>query len=180
MADIVLELPVELRSELKTPLGPVYTDAESLRSDAGSPLAAVGDIVTYHLLSAGRTPDAALVDERTKRSAVESEVREAIEGFDRRVSVANPAGTLSRALVEALRAGIDSDGTTLVDVDGEEDLAALPAVLAVPAGGSVVYGQPDEGMVLVTPDEGTRERARSLLSRMDGESDAVITVAEGR
>ena len=174
MADVLLELPADLRSELKEPLGPIYTDAEALLADAGTPLVAVGDIVTYHLLSAGRVPEVALVDERTKRSAVDPDVTEAIEGFDRRVDVANPPGTLTRALVEALSAGLNHDATTLLDVDGEEDLAALPAVLAVPEGGSVVYGQPDEGMVLVTPDAATRERARSLLERMDGTATTLV------
>ena len=151
MAEAVVELPDSLRGELKEPLGPVYTDAGDLLDDASGPVVAVGDIVTYHLLSAGRVPEVALVDERTKRSAVDPEVTETIEGFDRRVAVENPPGTLTRGLLDALAEAIEADGTTLVDVDGEEDLAALPAVLAVPSGGSVVYGQPDEGMVLVRP-----------------------------
>jgi len=174
VVDVVLELPADLRSELKEPLGFLYTDTGDLLADAGTPLVAVGDIVTYHLLSAGRVPEVALVDERTKRSAVDPEVTDTISGFDRRVDVDNPPGTLTRGLLDALRESVAADGTTLVDVDGEEDLAALPAVLAVPVGGCVVYGQPDEGMVLVEPDEATRERARSLLERMDGETAAVL------
>ena len=170
MADSRLELPADLRGELKEPFGPVYTDTAALLSDAGSPLVAVGDMVTYHLLEAGRVPDVALVDERTERSAVDDEVADRIGGFDRRLSVANPAGTLTRELVTALQEALDTDGTTLIDVDGEEDLAALPAVLAVDENASVVYGQPGEGMVLVTPDGPTRERVRSLLDRMDGET----------
>jgi uncharacterized protein (UPF0218 family) len=167
-----LELPADLRGELKEPFGPVYTDTAALLSDAGSPLVAVGDMVTYHLLEAGRVPDVALVDARTERSAVDDEVTETItgSGFDERVTVTNPAGTLTRELVAALRDGLDTDGTTLIDVDGEEDLAALPAVLAVEERASVVYGQPGEGMVLVTADGPTRERVRSLLERMDGET----------
>ncbi|MBX0322649.1 GTP-dependent dephospho-CoA kinase family protein [Halomicroarcula sp. F13] len=176
MSDVVLELPDGLRADLKEPMGRLYTDPAALLADAGDPIVAVGDIVTYHLLEAGRVPDVALVDERTKRSAVDAEVAAAIEGFDRRVDVANPAATLTRALLTALREGLDSGATTLLDVDGEEDLAALPAVLAVPESGSVVYGQPDEGMVLVTPDEATRERVRSLLDRMDGDTEAALDV----
>ncbi|MDS0278852.1 GTP-dependent dephospho-CoA kinase family protein [Halomicroarcula sp. S1AR25-4] len=174
MSDVVLKLPDALRADLKEPMGRLYTDSAALLADAGDPLVAVGDIVTYHLLEAGRVPDVALVDERTKRSAVDAAVSAAIEGFDRRVSVSNPAATLTRALLVAMRDALDGDGTTLVDVDGEEDLAALPAVLAIPDGGSVVYGQPDEGMVLVMPDDATRERVRSLLDRMDGDTEAAL------
>ena len=155
-------------------MGAIYTDPAALLADAGEPLVAVGDMVTYHLLEAGRVPDLALVDEQTKRSAVDDAVADAITGFDRTIGVDNPAGTLTRELLDAMRAGLDSDATTLVDVDGEEDLAALPAVLVVSTDASVVYGQPDEGMVLVTPDAVVRERVRLLLEQMDGDSDAVF------
>ena len=179
MSDVVLELPSGLRGELKEPLGRIYTDTAALLSDAGDPIIAVGDIVTYHLIEAGRTPDVALVDERTKRSAVDRDVSAAIGGFDRKRSVVNPAATLTAALLDALRDGIDSTETTLLDVDGEEDLAALPAVLAAPAGASVVYGQPDEGMVLVDCDNASRERARDLLERMDGDAGRAFEMLSG-
>lgn len=179
MTTVLLELPTELRDELKEPFGSLYTDAAELLAAAGTPLITVGDMVTYHVLEAGRTPDVALVDERTKRTAVDDDVTAKIGGFDRRITVENPPGTVTRALLDALVAGIDAEETTLIDVDGEEDLAALPAVLAAPATGSVVYGQPDEGMVLVTPDEPTKTRVRSLVDRMDGEPARVLSIIDG-
>ncbi|MFB6224466.1 MAG: GTP-dependent dephospho-CoA kinase family protein [Haloarcula sp.] len=179
MSDVVLELPSELRHELKEPLGPIYTDTAALLAGAGSPLVAVGDIVTYHLIEAGRTPDLALIDERTKRSAVDEDVSTTIGGFGRKLSVDNPPATLTAALIEALRDGINSEETTLVDVDGEEDLATLPAVLAAPVGASVVYGQPDEGMVLVACDDAARNRAQSLLEQMDGNPERAFKLLSG-
>ena len=176
MADVLLALPDALRSELKEPMGRIYTDTAALLDVASDPLVAVGDMVTYHLLAAGRIPDLALVDEKTKRSAVDDSVADAIAGFDRTIEVDNPAGTLTRGLLDAMCEGLDSDATTLVDVEGEEDLAALPVVLMVPETASVVYGQPDEGMVLVTPGPESRERVRSILERMDGDSDVVFDV----
>jgi len=175
----LLELPRALRSELKEPLGPIYTDAETLLSEASEPLVTVGDIVTYHVLAADVTPAVALVDERTERSAVAEDVREAVLGnggvaFDRTVTVDNPAGTLTLGMLEALVEAVRGGESTVVVVDGEEDLAALPAILAAPEGASVVYGQPGEGMVLVTVDDAARERARSLLARMDGDSERVF------
>jgi uncharacterized protein (UPF0218 family) len=167
----VVELPQSLRAELKEPLGPVFTDAEALLDRAGAPLVAVGDVVTYHLLAAGRVPDVALVDGRTERSAVDDEIRDGIGGFDREVRVANPPATLTDELLEALTGGLDSGETTLLVVDGEEDLATLPAVVAATRGSAVVYGQPGEGMVLVTVDRRAADRARELLARMDGDTD---------
>lgn len=170
---VLLKLPEELRSELKAPMGPIYTDVESLLADAGTPLITVGDMVTYHVLSAGCVPDVAVIDDRTERSAVDPAVADAIEGFDHRLTATNPAETITRELLDALSSGLDADGTTLIEVDGEEDLAALPAVLGAPEHASIVYGQPGEGMVLSTPDSATRELVRSILDRMDGNWDAV-------
>jgi len=146
--EVLLRLPEAARSEFKDPMGPVYTDAADLLAEAGDPLVAVGDVVTYHLLEAGRPPDVAVVDGITQRGAVEATIRErVVEGAP---DVSNPAATLTADLLGAIRRGLDDPGPTTIVVDGEEDLATLPAILAVPDGASVVYGQPGEGMVLVT------------------------------
>lgn len=174
MAEIVLELQKELRSELKEPLGPIYTSTPTLLADAGRPLIAIGDVVTHHLIEAGQSPAVAMVDERTERSAVSEEIAESInsfEGFETVEEISNPAGTLSAELLSALRAAIEREGPTLLDVEGEEDLAALPAVLLAADGASVIYGQPGEGMVLATVDAETRERSRDILSQMNGDTD---------
>lgn len=178
MTGVVVELQTELRGELKEPMGAVYTDTATLLAEAGDLVFAVGDMVTYHLLKADRTPDLALVDEKTERDAVDDDVTEAIGGFDREVTVANPAATLTKQLLTELREGIDRAGeeSTLITVDGEEDLAVLPVVVAAPAGSSVVYGQPGEGMVLVDVDRAAVDRARDLLSRMNGDTERLWTV----
>lgn len=168
-ADVVLTLQYELRSELKEPMGPIYTDTEALLADAGDPIVAVGDVVTYHLLEADRRPDVALVDGKTKREAVEAAVWAAIDGFDHRIEVANPQGTLSADLLTELRAALERDGSTVLVIEGEEDLAALPVLAAAPDGASLVYGQPDKGMVLAAVTQEARERALSLLERMEGD-----------
>jgi uncharacterized protein (UPF0218 family) len=176
MADVVVELPEDLRGELKEPLGPVYTDAGLLLGDATEPIIAVGDIVAYHLLEAGHQPAVALVDGRTKRERVAPEVLEAVDGFDHQLEVDNPPATLTDELLAALEESIYRPGTVVVTVVGEEDLAALPAVLVAPDGASVVYGQPDEGMVLAAVDEGLRVDCRELLERMDGDFDRLAAI----
>ena len=179
MAEAVVELPDSLRGELKEPLGPVYTDAGDLLDDASGPVVAVGDIVTYHLLSAGHSPAVALVDGKTERERVEREVLDAIDGFDHRLEVENPPATLTDDLLSALVDGLDRSGSVVVTVRGEEDLAALPAVLTAPDGAAVVYGQPGEGMVLATVDGALRARCRELLERMDGDYEQLADVLAG-
>ena len=179
MAEAVVELPDSLRGELKEPLGPVYTDAGDLLDDASSPVVAVGDIVTYHLLSAGHPPAVALVDGKTERERVDREIFDAIDGFDHRLEVENPPATLTDDLLSALVDGLDRSGSVVVTVRGEEDLAALPAVLTAPDGASVVYGQPGEGMVLATVDGALRARCRELLERMDGDHERLAGILAG-
>ncbi|MFO7927151.1 MAG: GTP-dependent dephospho-CoA kinase family protein [Halobacteriota archaeon] len=173
MPTILAKLPVEMRDDLKAPLGTIYTETDELLADAGDPIVAVGDIVTYHLLEADRRPDVAIVDGKTKRERVEREVLNAIDGFDDRIDVVNPQSTITDDLLEALASALDRSTSTVIVVDGEEDLAAIPAVLAVPEGGSIVYGQPDEGMVLVPITDETRTRCRNLLERMESDYERI-------
>lgn len=174
VSEVIADLPETLRSELKEPFGPIFTDTDALLDVAGSPLLCVGDVVTHHIIEAGHTPAVALVDERTERSAVDDEIAAtlaAFDGFDRTVQVSNPAATLTTTLLAELTAAIEraDDTTTLIEVDGEEDLATLPAVVVAPDEASIVYGQPGEGMVHVSVDDIARTECRNLLVRMDGD-----------
>lgn len=180
---VLLTVPQALREALREPLGPVYRDVSALLADITGPIAAVGDIVTYHLLEADRRPALALVDERTERSAVDAAVRESVvpngpehprAWFDRRLEATNPAGTITRELLAAIEAGLaSSEECVLVRVDGEEDLATLPAVAVAPDDWTVVYGQPGVGMVAAPVDDRTRAIVTALLDRMDGDPAAV-------
>jgi uncharacterized protein (UPF0218 family) len=178
-----LRLPDDLREAFKEPMGRVYTDPADLLRDAKAsgdgPLVAVGDVVTYHLGKASRTPGVAFIDGKTEREAVSETIREALAESDgERVTVENPPATLTDALLRTLGDALDADTPTVVYVEGEEDLATLPAIVAAPLGASVVYGQPNRGMVHVPVTEETKADARDLLVRMDGDTDAVLDLLE--
>jgi len=168
----LVRLPDELRSSFKDPFGPVYTDPEALLANAGHPVIAVGDIVTYHLESANARPHVVLIDGRTKREAVDETIREALGEGDVRVS--NPPATLTVDLLTALVTAIEDDQPSRIVVDGEEDLAAIPAVLAAPTGATVVYGQPDEGMVAVSVTAERKREFRDFLARMYGDHERAL------
>jgi uncharacterized protein (UPF0218 family) len=185
----VLTLPAALRSELKDPLGEVFTDPAALLSaaDTHSPdathstLISVGDVVTARLLEADRQPDVAAIDGRTEREPIDDEIDAILDGLTgRRVRVENESATLSESLLTALRDGIrgEHDEPVTISVDGEEDLAALPAIVLADTGSSVVYGQPGEGMVHVAVDDAVTETARDLLARFDGDTDAALTLLD--
>lgn len=169
-AEPLLSLPPELRSALKDPMGPIETDAETLLERVDGPLIAVGDVVTYHFLEADRQPDVAVVDGRTKRREVDEEIRETVTS-GASLEVTNPPADVTAALVRALLDALAAEKPTTILVEGEEDLAVLPAIVAAPDGATVVYGQPDEGMVRVRVTEEIRAEIRSLLEEFDGDYD---------
>jgi len=79
MAEVVVELQDSLRVELKEPAGPIFTDVDALLAEAGHPLVTVGDVVSYHVVEAGETPDIALLDDHTERTAVDETIAETLE-----------------------------------------------------------------------------------------------------
>lgn len=175
----MLTLPESLRSAFKQPLGPVYTKTDELLAAADATAAeynrdrlivAIGDVVTYHLRVAGVDPAVAIIDGKTKREAVGEDIARVLDGNAERIAVENPAAAISPEAIDALRDALSADDPTVIYVTGEEDLLTLPAILAAPLGASIVYGQPDEGMVLVAVTETAQNEARELFSQLDGDT----------
>lgn len=172
----ILRLPEELRSELKPPLGRLFRgrgqECVAPMQDLLKPapkVIAVGDVTTFCLLtSAGRKPEICIVDHKTKRMPVPDHVQQGISEVDEyeTIEVENPAATLTEELIEVIKDHIDRDARVKIVVDGEEDLATLPAILYAPIGSVVVYGQPNEGSVAVVVTMERKGYARSIMDSM--------------
>jgi len=164
---VVARLPETERDAFKDPLGKVFESAESLLQNAETPIIAVGDVVLAHLGKAGCAPAVSVIDGRTQRGELDEWVREARPKSADERRVENPAGTITAELVEAIETGLESDEPTRIVVNGEEDLAVLPAILLAPPGATIVYGQPGEGMVAVPVEGAVKATARGLLERLE-------------
>ncbi|AOW81081.1 hypothetical protein HTSR_1917 [Halodesulfurarchaeum formicicum] len=171
MPTVVARLPAAKRHHFTEPLGPLFTDTESLLEAAGEPIVAIGDVVTAHLGAAGCQPTLSVVDGRTERGPIPEWVQTDRPAAAIERPVENPAGTITAELVDAIEAGLDTSEPTRVVVEGEEDLAVLPAVLLAPTGATVVYGQPGEGMIAAAVDGPTRARCRDRLDLLDHEAE---------
>ncbi len=84
------------------------------------------------------------------------------------VHAANAAGEISAEFAKVFRQ-VASDSMTqhtqsVIKVDGEEDLAAVVAVLTLPLGSSVYYGQPHQGMVEVMITEEIKDGFWEVLT----------------
>ena len=157
----MLVLPGEHRRLFKEPYGELYSSVDDiLPLIAGKVVYTVGDVVTHNLLKKGVPPAVAVVDGCTMRAPCSR--MPAVHGMCIRVK--NPAGTITDELTQALTHAIQNPPSTVI-VDGEEDLAVIPLVLAAPDGAIVLYGQPRKGVVLRAVDSGARRTAQRLLAR---------------
>lgn len=106
----------------------------------------VGDVVSAEARAAGIKVNLGVIDGRTMRRDYD---KKQSLGPTSTFHVKNPAGTITEAAWRAVTDGMKKSNATIF-VDGEEDLLTLPAVMEAPEGAIVVYGQPSEGIVVVT------------------------------
>ena len=156
----MLLLPEDRRHLFRTPFGTLYPDIdEVIPLIRDTTVYTVGDVVTCHLIQKGVVPAIAVIDGHTMR--IPCNRSPAV--YSRRRSAWNPPGTLTDDLIKALECAVADPGV-LIFVEGEEDLAVIPLVLAAPDGAVVLYGQPGEGVVLCRVTAAAKEQARTLLS----------------
>ena len=160
-----MKLPPEARPLLKRPLGKLFTytaaAVEHLQRLHPIRLIAVADVVAVELLAAGLRPDIVVVDFKVMRAPVDDKTRRAIDVHEvRAVRVRNPAGTITPELYSTFES---IQPPAKIIVEGEEDLATLPAVLNAPIESVVAYGQPNEGIVLIEVTEQKKREFQKLL-----------------
>ncbi|HJM55348.1 MAG TPA: pantetheine-phosphate adenylyltransferase [Poseidonia sp.] len=163
-----------LDAELKTPMGVLFEGPEEAPEVAMyaalddldlsiMALIAVGDVTVTTLLDMGYVPDVGLIDGQTKRTPLAKEKQVNTERFASIINAENPPGQLTPSLLTAIEQACSSDEPTLIDVEGEEDLAPLYIHLVAPIGSQIIYGQPGKGVVLQQTTLETKKRCRNLL-----------------
>jgi len=174
---LIYKLTPALREKLKIPFGTLYKGkgesclAKVVRILNRPPkIISIGDVTTYYLIKAGIVPDMCLVDDQTMRLPVDREVRNGtFHHTFKEVRVSNPAGVVTQALMDLVRDNMKSKVPVRIFVDGEEDLAVIPACLYAPIGSAVIYGQPSEGVVVVMVTREKQQETQALLDEMETE-----------
>ena len=160
-----------MRGDLKTPLGELIRGnvsdnvvilREMLEEKKPPCFATVGDYVTFYVMESGLNPDLAVVDHRVMRQNVDP-----FKFIREKVAVINPAGTIKAEAQRVLWDAITLKKRLGVVVEGEEDLLVLPLMAMMPIGSVIVYGQPREGMVVVTLTEERRRWAKDFMAEME-------------
>ncbi len=163
----VSKLTEELRGKLKKPQGFLYGDINTFLNDGFSQkLISVGDEITYNLLQRKVIPMISIVDFKVERKKKFGSLDSL--GFDDNqdyMAAKNPSGSITSDLVNSIGKVLEGIiSPRVIIVNGEEDLAVLPAVLLSPLGTTVAYGQRSEGLVKVTVDLKTKRRFLRLYN----------------
>ncbi|MCK5547529.1 MAG: DUF359 domain-containing protein [Thermoplasmata archaeon] len=165
-----LLLPDELIPEMRIPLGRLEKGEVPVEElSDGKMIVTVGDECTLNLIRKGVKPDLAIVDYKTKREELANTPE--INGFgDTVLKLKNPAGGISKEAWTVLKDAFEAGRSVRIDVDGEEDLLALPSIILAPPSTTVLYGLPSHGLVVVDIDDKVRQKAVDLVKRMVVES----------
>jgi uncharacterized protein (UPF0218 family) len=103
-----------------------------------------------------------------------------IDGFEKRqkrdlpklgsateLKIDNPATEITVESVEMIKKAFSMTSPVRITVFGEEDLLVLPVCIHAPDNSIVLYGQPNEGLVLVEITTEIRNKAQTLLDLMN-------------
>ncbi len=160
----------ELRKDLQTPKGEVFAAkdgnpeervVEKIYHEGPPCIIAVGDVTCATLAEVNYFPDVQVIDGITKRGRYAREFKAHIE-----YTIYNPPATIYPEAWSAMKTAIKNKRTTLIKVEGEEDLLGFPAALLAPDDAVLLYGQPDVGIVWVPINDENRRRARAFLEAM--------------
>lgn len=124
----------------------------------------VGDVVSRETLAARIPVSLRIVDQMTLRKSIIPAKIDAEHTY----RVKNPAGIITNEAWDAIKDAI-KQREAIILVDGEEDLLAIPAILESPNSAFVVYGQPSQGLVVVTVSSKTKQVVSEMVGRMTPE-----------
>ena len=154
----MLRLPKYLRKELRKPFGELHKSINLIEKSLQKQLQeekliiAIGDVTSMNLFECGIQPQICIVDNLTKRKPIEHNLNHT----NNIKYVENPAGVLTEEFIEVCIESIkeaSNKNPLIIQVNGEEDLAVLPCVINSPRDTFILYGQPNEGVVLVKVNE---------------------------
>jgi len=163
-----VHLPDNLRDKLKKPLGILLKDSDVTKEcilkniPTGSFVISVGDATTEKLLKYGIIPSLQILDgleKRVKREMPLANVKTTL-------NCTNPPAEITTESLNTIKKAFQSPTPVRIAVIGEEDLLVLPVVVFAPENSVVLYGQPNEGLVIVPINAEIRNKAQSIMDSM--------------
>jgi uncharacterized protein (UPF0218 family) len=165
-----LQLPDDLRDQLKKPLGNLINDNDPNKENiikkisAESVLITVGDRTTENMLQLGLKPQIQIIDGLEKRT---QRIMPTDDTVNTKLSCKNPPGEITEESIQVIRKSFSCEPPVRITVDGEEDLLVIPACIFAPENSVVMYGQPNEGLVLVHVTPEIKAKVQKILDSMN-------------
>ena len=165
-----MQLPDDLRDQLKNPLGNLIKDNDPNKETtlkkihAESIIITVGDRTTENMLQLGLKPQIQIIDGLEKRNQCIVPVDDTI---NTKLSCRNPPGEITEESIQIIKKAFSSEPPVRIVVDGEEDLLVMPVCISAPENSVVMYGQPNEGLVVVRITPKIRAKVQKILDSMN-------------
>ena len=161
-----MRLPENLRGQLRIPFGTLIPDENITKEiilkqiSDDSYVITVGDATTEKMLKLGIAPSLQIIDAREKRVKREApEIKENTVNL----SCTNPAGEITVQSIDTIKQALNEKPPVRITVNGEEDLLVIPVCIHGPDNAIIMYGQPNEGLVIVRLTEKLRKKTKSIL-----------------
>jgi len=162
-----VHLPENLRDSLKKPLGILIRDSDATKENIlksipqGSFVITVGDATTEKLIGYGIIPSLQIVDGLEKR------LKRELPSFYTKTTFScnNPPAQITKESLDVIKKALQVSPARIT-VKGEEDLLVLPVCVLAPENAIVLYGQPNEGLVIVKINPEIRNKAQSIMNSM--------------
>ncbi len=165
-----MKLPENLREDLKIPLGDLINDIDvnnkniQTKINPKSIIITVGDKTTENIISLGIRPQIQIIDGLEKRNQRDIPLDDKINTV---LTCKNPPGEITQESIQTIQKAFSSDPPIRIIVDGEEDLLVIPVCIAAPENSVVMYGQPNEGLVIVHVTPEIRAKVQKILDVMN-------------
>ena len=163
-----MKLHDSLRNQLKIPLGLLLPESQVNKENIKKYLSddsyviTVGDRTTEKMIDFGLIPSLQIIDGIEKRQKRESiKLENATE-----LNVDNPAAQITPQSIEIIKQSFTLKSPVRLLVNGEEDLLVIPVCIFAPENSIVMYGQPNEGLVIVKITPEIRNKTQRLLDLM--------------
>lgn len=164
-----LFLPEVEKQWFKNPFGILHKDNKFLQTESPEILVSVGDVVTKDCNAFSIKQKLSVVDFTVQRKHTFEKIQElGFSGEELLLHANNPKSHLTTSLFQAIAQTVEQLSQReqiIILVDGEEDLAVIPLVLALPLGFVIVYGQPNQGIVRLAVTSETKDHAFALLKK---------------
>ena len=165
-----MQLPDDLRDQLKTPLGNLISDNDPNKENiikkisAESVIITVGDRTTENMLQLGLKPQIQIIDGLEKRN---QRIVLTDDTVNTNLSCKNPPGEITEESIQVIQKAFSCESPVRITVDGEEDLLVIPVCIHAPENSIVMYGQPNEGLVIIRVTPEIKAKVQKILDSMN-------------